>query len=48
MEIYRPVQGLIHIQCLVELRGARLLEGTVKGIDAQEGRLYLTGGEKIG
>ena len=45
--IYRPEQGRIHIQRLVELRGARFLVGTVEGIDPQKGRLYLSDGKKI-
>ena len=45
--IYRPEQGRIHIQRLVELRGAGFLAGTVEGIDCQEGRLYLADGRKI-
>ncbi len=45
--IYRPQQGRIHIQRLVELRGARFLVGAVEGIDPQRGKLYLSDGTKI-
>ena len=45
--IYSPEQGRVHIQRLVELRGARLLIGTVEGVDPDKGRLFLTDGTKI-
>lgn len=45
--IYSPEQGRIHIQRLVELRGARFVVGTVEGIDPNKGRLFLTDGRKF-
>jgi NADH dehydrogenase FAD-containing subunit len=45
--IYRAEQGRIHIQRLVELRGARFLAGTVQEIDPGKTRLVLSDGRKI-
>ena len=45
--IYAPEQGRIHIQRLVELRGARFVSGAVEGIDPDIGRLFLQDGSKF-
>jgi NADH dehydrogenase FAD-containing subunit len=45
--IYSPEQGRIHIQRLVELRGAKFVVGAVEGVEPDKGRLFLTDGRKF-
>lgn len=45
--IYKPEQGRVNIQRLVELRGGCFIADTVEGVDVREGRLYLRSGLKV-
>ena len=45
--IYKPEQGRVNIQRLVELWGGCFIADTVEGVDVREGRLYLRSGLKV-